>query len=404
MRGHSKSETDSSWWTIGLCYLATIVLLFIREPGEFTHPQFWAEDGIVFFGEARHSGLSAVVTPYGGYYHLIQRLAAGLTSLSDPQSIPRLYFLACLGVHLLMVLLILSPRVNLPYKPLIVLAIVGAPTSNEIFLSLTNIQWIFALSQVIVLISSPPTHRTGALRDYTIVGLSGLTGPFITALLPIYVLRALGTRSRHYLGLLLLAIGCAAIQVTHSTQTLSTMVGDWAMFDYVVIFNRFFSLLFLGNSDFLSIDDYLSHTLLGVLFFAVAAYIVWRAFRIQSYPALAFLAAAVLLFLPAILKFHLHPRLLIVSGLRYYYLPSVLLIWALIACSREHLLPRALGALIVVNLILWSPSLSHDRLKDMRWKRHARCIGTKPVCKIPINPKGWTLIATTPPELVRPVS
>jgi hypothetical protein len=402
MNIYSRGAQQDKWWVIILTALATILVLWAREPNEFSHPQFWAEDGVIFFSQARENGLSAIAVPYGGYYHLVQRIAAGLHSVSAPSITPRLYFLSCIVVHLVMVGLIFSHRLSLPLKPLVALAIVATPTTNEIFLSLTNIQWIFALSQVLVLLSAAPVSRAGALRDLMIVLFSGLTGPFVAALLPIYAFRALHSRLGHYRNLFLLAAGCAAIQIIHSTKTISTMAADWFWFDYVVIFNRLFSLLFLGSSNFLSIDHYLAHTVLAVMYACLILYLVRQSVVAKSWQPLILVSSALLLFAAAISKFYPNPRLLIDLGLRYYYLPSVLLLWAFIAYAPSRVLPRLLLALVTVNVLLWDKQFTGERVKNLHWVRHTRCIGRKPECIIPINPSPWAVIIKTAPEDIIP--
>ena len=52
------------------------LILFLRRPDQFHHPQFWAEDG--FFYE-RHlaNGWHTLVESYAGYLHTLPRLIAG---------------------------------------------------------------------------------------------------------------------------------------------------------------------------------------------------------------------------------------------------------------------------------------------------------------------------------------
>src|SRR3954469_13020568 len=59
-------------WTVAACG----GILFARRPDMVLNPQFWAEDGPVFFAQARIHGIAALVEPYAGYFHTVLRLVA----------------------------------------------------------------------------------------------------------------------------------------------------------------------------------------------------------------------------------------------------------------------------------------------------------------------------------------
>jgi hypothetical protein len=67
-------ENISLFWVLLLC----LIILFYREPDGFLNPQFWAEDGVIFFTQNLTFGLSAFWKPYAGYLHLTPRIIAYL--------------------------------------------------------------------------------------------------------------------------------------------------------------------------------------------------------------------------------------------------------------------------------------------------------------------------------------
>src|SRR5258705_12552214 len=72
----------------GLIFL----LLVLRRPDAVTNPQFWAEDGVIFFfGQIAHTGLGALVVPYAGYLHIVPRLVAAFAALFPGSSTPLIF-------------------------------------------------------------------------------------------------------------------------------------------------------------------------------------------------------------------------------------------------------------------------------------------------------------------------
>src|SRR5438874_4257089 len=76
---------------------ALTLILFSRRPEMVLHPEFWAEDGWIFFVQADTQGADALVTPYGGYHHLLLRILAAAAASLDARWIPVAY----IGANLL---------------------------------------------------------------------------------------------------------------------------------------------------------------------------------------------------------------------------------------------------------------------------------------------------------------
>jgi hypothetical protein len=53
-----------------------VLILLLRRPEMVTHPEFWGEDGRIFFVQADTEGARALVTPYRGYHHFLLRVVA----------------------------------------------------------------------------------------------------------------------------------------------------------------------------------------------------------------------------------------------------------------------------------------------------------------------------------------
>ena len=86
-------------------------LLLLRSPGSLLHPQFWAEDGTLFFQEAFNRGfLSTILQPASGYLHSFPRLVAGFSLLVPMEQAPLVFNLAAFAVQLVPALYLLGPR------------------------------------------------------------------------------------------------------------------------------------------------------------------------------------------------------------------------------------------------------------------------------------------------------
>ena len=46
--------------------LVALLIIYVRMPENFTRPQFWAEDGAVFFRLAHEIGARGLLTPVAG--------------------------------------------------------------------------------------------------------------------------------------------------------------------------------------------------------------------------------------------------------------------------------------------------------------------------------------------------
>src|SRR4028118_535532 len=163
---------------IGL--LTVSLLLWVRKPDSFHNPQFWAEDGSIFFGQQVQLGARAHLEPYAGYFNAVPRLVASLTALLPHRHAPALYNAAALLVLLALAWKLYSPRLGLRWPLPFALAVVLVPhPGGEVFVCLANVQWILALLLLAVLLQRSPESGAQAAGDAGVVLLSGLPGPLL---------------------------------------------------------------------------------------------------------------------------------------------------------------------------------------------------------------------------------
>lgn len=194
------------------------VLLFSRQPDALLHAELWGDEGWSFYPDAYNQGWHALLIPAGGYLDSFQRIVALLCQPLPLHLIPTAFAAVAFVVQLLPALFLLSDRVSafLPRMlPRVVQALLYLLTPNamELFLNLTNTQWLLALLALLIVIGHPPRSAAGWAFDAVVLILSGLSGPFALMLLPVAAWRwrqepSPAARMRFVLPAL-----CAAIQI-----------------------------------------------------------------------------------------------------------------------------------------------------------------------------------------------
>jgi len=146
--------------------LLVVVALAARRPDVLAHPQLWAEDGNVFFGDVTAYGpIATLLRPYAGYVHLVPRLIAAAGSLLPLGEVPCFYvaiaFLvagACCSLFALEAFRFAIHSDRMRACVCVVLAL--APNSSELIGNIANLQWYLALA--VFLILAIPKRQTTA--------------------------------------------------------------------------------------------------------------------------------------------------------------------------------------------------------------------------------------------------
>ena len=176
-------------WQVVL-FVLVLVVLTTRSPDMFTHAQFYAEDGAVWYADAYNLGwLHSLAIPDGGYLNSLQRLCAGAALLVPFALAPLLMNLMGLLIQCVPVTLLLSARTR-NWAPLTTRAFIAAlyvalPNVHEIHVVLTNSQWHLALIAPLLLFSEPPKGWAGRAVDIILLLTAGFSGPFALILLPL---------------------------------------------------------------------------------------------------------------------------------------------------------------------------------------------------------------------------
>ncbi|WP_430228069.1 hypothetical protein [Paraburkholderia tropica] len=217
-RDADKQLPDRSFIRPLIVALAALVILHIRMPERFTKGFLWAEDAPIFIGEAYANGFKSFATPYAGYLHFIPRTFAYLYSLSAPiKDFPYLFVwttailsaLICAGLYR-----IASRDMHWAFAALFALTPVLVPSSGEVWLNLTNIQWI-AAPFLLALLWDCVAHPGPDIGRPALIAVLSLTGSFSVTFAPVsvFALYLLRAEPRRFSSPFFVSLACVCAQL-----------------------------------------------------------------------------------------------------------------------------------------------------------------------------------------------
>lgn len=404
-----------AFWTVA--FLATLALVVSRRPDGITNPQFWAEDGKLWYAQAHAHGLAALALPAGGYLQSFSRLVAALSLAVDLRWAPLLFNATAAIVQTLPPLLLLSERFALALPDLRVRALaallwIGAPNGFEIQSNVTNAQTHLALLALLLVLATPPRSAAGRACDVLLILLAGFSGPTCVLLVPVALLAWLHDRERWRLVLLAtLLLPAGAQTVTYLTSggrgREHTELGASVTTSLQIVGGQIVVAGTLGVDGYRALRWFrgwiypvgaLVAGLAGVAFVARA---LWRSqsATLRLFVLFAALALAAGLASPAIVHVPRWEGLRIPLAGGRYYAPPILawlasLLWS--ACRDPDVRVKyasraALAAVLLIGMPLdWRVAPR----PDLDFAAHAaRYEAARPgtVVRIPIPPGGWEM-------------
>ncbi len=392
----ARRLSDGSPKSRTLVCIFALLILFLRLPSTFLRPEFWAEDGPLI-SAAYNNGWASLTEPLGGaYFNIYGSIVAKIAMAFPPAAWP---WVTMYGAHVAVVITVLvvtSPRLDLPYRGLAALALVATP-QREIFDSLANAQWVLMIVVFVMPFLKAHKSRLILLGDASLVVLTGLEGPFVAFVIPIYCWRIYSTTGPDRMRLLLLlplAAGCAAIQII--------IVSQGSHFD--LIEPEYYNSLIWIFAPIRWLDGiraagiFVHHPLIMtigsiIMMTGAVALAVRDNFREIKIGMLIF-AGSILY--AGLYKFRNHVELF--SNDRYIYSGSVFFFWY-IGCLAALLKPHRRVAsnavvAILVTLICWNVGRKVGEYRvgtSTDWSKYSNIIGTRPLHIIIAPSSNWSI-------------
>lgn len=413
---HTRVTMPRPRWTHKLSLPASLfvvtAVLYWRRPDAFLEPQFWAEDGAIFFRQAYLEGARAIGLTYSGYYHLVPRLVAWFAEVAPYRFAPAIYNLAGLGSMWAVVVMLHSSRLRLPAPLAYSLALVLVPHfTGEVFVNLTNVQWPLALLLLLTVLQAQPERPFHILVDIGIIVLVGLSTPLVALVVPILLLRAILDRSWRWgaeAGSALLVAGMQILAFRRNPTSMppSPNHEPWSWIE--LLGQKLIGTFFLGRHEPYEHPPLLLLVLGGLL----GIFLTWRLLMTGflgkqfALPSLAFGLAATA---AAFYKFRYAADLLVppAAAIRYFYLPWVTCCWALITLVMKDRPWVKVPAVLLLLVILHSSLTTVFRsppLRDFQWQNYEAGLEAREHLRIPINPPGWKMEVNEPPPEAAPPS
>ncbi len=378
--------------------VVAIAALIARKPWALHTPQLWAEDGTIFLNDAESVGLAAIFHPYQGYFHFIPRvIAASARLIADPAGWPSIYNVGALLVAVGVVCRMASPRLVLPHKPWLILALALVPHTGEVLFNITNVQWIAAFFLIVQLFISAPVTLLQTVGDIVLIVVAGLTGPFAVLLLPFFIWRAWCEPGRGRAAIITV-IACAALQtwsLTHGAgvPTAPRPAHIDALNYVAVLADRIVIWPFLGAR----LASTLSAPILAAIGVAAGAVIATLAARRLDQRRFATALTLILLMLLAAVSWRTRPdgwdAHNLNDGDRYFFIPRVLFAWLVVI--QLDAMPRIAGWIVSAACIaaigLQLPHFEVSAPPDYRWAEHCDPVRRGVPANIPTLPEGWIL-------------
>jgi hypothetical protein len=408
-------QSSLKLWHHGAIFLIACVILVSRRPDAVFHPQFFAEDGHIWFADAYNFGwLAALLRTQDGYLQTLPRLGASLALLVPFSLVPLTLNLIAIAIQAVPVSILLSGRSSawgsLRYRALLAGVYLALPNCFEISFGITESQWPFALCAFLLLVASTPQGILGRIVDLAVVLLCALTGPFCVLLFPVALVFALKRRDRWRLILAAILAACCLVQAwelliinpSARSHYASALGATPALLVNLLAANVYLGAV-IGNNSFAAHGNPVMFAfLLFVVIvgtFLVAACLLKSQFEMKLF---LFFAAAILaasLISPNTgvpTGVTAWSKLAISGGARYWFLPTLAFAWTVLWCFHSRIaVLKFISAPLLFLMCLgilrdWRhPAFTETHFADSVQRFEAAPAGT--LVTIPEFPEGWTV-------------
>lgn len=388
--------------------MAVGLIAVIKAPGLFLDPRFWGEEGAVFYPRFLHQSIFEALTfVFIGTLQVWTNAAIYAATFVPLELAPAvttgISFIVLLIAAWQLGLLLQAYRVPRFPAGLAVLSFCLLPATYEVWLSATNLQWIFQLSALLVVAMPSAWHERhwrGGAAWLLVCGLSGVPAVLLA---PVLLARAAIERSRAVAveaGALVVCglVQAAALALSPSLHAGRTFSATFFTLTLPTLLQTIGSPLVGADrvnhlADLIKGSNLLMGGVLAALI-AVLAALVWlvrgAAWRDARWIVAAWLSVPVIQSVLAI-----NPPTLIsgASGARYFMAGSVALCLVLALAARAatwrgHVAVALLLVMLCSGVVDWrTGGFNRAMLSGPSWRDQAVACGAR--CEIEIWPGSW---------------
>jgi hypothetical protein len=371
--------------------LIALAILFWRTPTSFTNPQFWGED-VYFFYDSRALGWVSILKPLAGYMSAAQYLVGVFASYFDAELGPSIFSLAAITLTLLVVWIVTSPRLDMPLKPLLAIAIVVVPMGREELGTTCNIQWVLPIGAFALLFMRHSKSFFVLAGEVLFTAIMAASGPFSIFMAPLFAWQTFtSTQSaaRRRLALLTTIVaGIGLVQGVHILTSMSSVPAvPYSPTLWITIPLKQVMTTFSVASRYL---DGMSGAIIGAACLALtAALCAAQPYQRQKTFMLLF---SLMIAIGGLYKFH-NDIASQATAQRYFYVASVFSLWMICCLSTNPRVSPFLAILVVVFEIIALPIIK-DRppmKADTQWAVWSQYISSGVPLIIPTLPPGMFL-------------
>jgi hypothetical protein len=405
-------EPEVRAWHHCVVLLVACLLIISRRPAAVFHPQFWSEDGGIFFADAYNlGGWAALFRTYAGYFHIVPRIGAALAQLAPMARAPLVMNLIAILVQATPVNLLLRSRSSawggLYFRALMAVAYLALPNNAEITLGITYSNWVLALCMILVVVAAAPKGWIGQAFDCFLLVLAGLSGPFCIFALPIAIF-LLGERRERWKW-----VTCGVVAACVVTQLWALLILDpkgrpaspigfsTALFTRMLGGNVFADAL-LGRIPLSAIQG--TGVFLFLLCVALGGVAIMAAcFLKANLEMRLFLLFAALVFAASLLSPAVYPQggttrwevMAGIVGIRYWFMPSLAFVWTLLWCARNGtaLLKSIAGMLLCLMVFGVVMDWKNPAVKEIHFAEFVKAFEAAPAGTVMIlhENQDWTM-------------
>ncbi len=358
-----------------LITLACLILIFLRHPSQFIHPQIWAEAADIY----SYASWSSLFDATTGYLCFSEKLLINII-IAIPffsiESHPEVIFYATIILTCFIILYFQLTPSRLKQTGLFCLAIILSPHyGSEVFAKFLYLIWILPLSIFFLLFrDSKNLSRRVIYTDILLLVIAGLSGPVVLLLLPALLFTTMLHRNHYYYKLSIVAIICSTIQLLYLKNNPKDAIAPNLSIE------SFSQILEISISNF--IPQYLlpgevTGMGLGLVYLITFSCLVFSLKKKLKSEAIILAIVFISTSIPPILKFHPYSGLLlnpVTSGSsRYFFYPFLsITFYLLLVIINANLLGRIL-ATSIISIALYNNAPGYQVSSfNFKWKPHIR--------------------------------